>query len=185
MKLTDEQRRMVENNVKLVYSCLRNVGYVGNRQDVEQELMMELCKAAYRYDASKGTQFSTYAVSCIKSKIRTIKAKRGLWSATRQFKKGQEMYVGFEVTSLNRKIDGNDEELELMDIIPSTETPMEDQVLARIEIDRFAESLTGNDKTIIEMRMQGYTYQEIADKIGISETHACRRVKKLVQKLNS
>lgn len=184
MRLTDEQRRMVEDNVKLVYRCLNEAGYVGNRQDAEQELMLALCAAAYNYDSSRG-KFSTYAVSCIKSKIKTLKAKADLWSPTRQFKKGTRMFVGFKPCSLNAKIEGNDEELELMDVIPSTETPVEEQVIESIDVQAFLAEIDPRDKQILEMRAQGYTYQEIGDAIGISQPHVCRRVKKLVEKLNS
>lgn len=182
--LTDEQRHMVENNVNLVYKCLNSAGYVSSRSDAEQELMLELCAAARNYDSSKG-KFSTYAVACIKHRIKELKAKGDLWGATRQFKKGEQMYVGFKVTSLNRKMEGNDEELEQIDIIPSTEISVEDAVLSNLTFGQFMAQLSDKDRRILEMRLEGYTYQEIADYIGISEAHACRRVKQLVKKLNS
>lgn len=185
MKLTNEQRLMVEDNMRLVYWVIREAGYVGDKQDAEQELMWELCKAAYRFDPTKGTKFSTYAMSCLKSKMKTLKAKRGLWSPMRQHKKGKPIFVGFEVTSLNRKVETPNDVVELMDVIPSGEISMEEMAIDRIDLERFIEALQRKDRRIIEMRMQGYTYREIANEIGDSEAYVCRRVKKLVEKLNS
>lgn len=188
MKLTDEQRSMVEENIRLVYDRLNKAGYVGNRQDAEQECMLALCVAACNYDASR-SKFSTYAVSCIDAKIRTLKAKGDLWSPTRQFKKEADgkvknTYVGFKAISLNQKIEGNDEEVELMDIIPSAEEPLEDKVIRGLDFQSVLSKLSEMDRRILQLRMDGYTYNKIAEIIGISQPHACRRVKKILEKLN-
>lgn len=188
MKLTDEQRRRVEENVRLVYDRLNKAGYVGSRQDAEQECFLALCIAACNYDESR-SKFSTYAVSCIDAKIRTLKAKEDLWSPTRQFKKDKNgkvknTYVGFKAISLNQKIEGNDEDVELMDIIPSAEEPLEDKVIRSIDLQSAMDTLSETDRRILQLRMDGYTYGKIAEIIGISQPHACRRVKKIVEKLN-
>lgn len=61
--LTDEQRKLVEDNVGLVYSEAHKRGVVS--EDLIQEGMMGLMNAARYYSPDFGVKFSTYAGSYI------------------------------------------------------------------------------------------------------------------------
>lgn len=183
MRLTEEQKRLVEDNIKIVYSCLKSAGYTDSPKDLEQEAMLALCIAAINYDDSKG-QFSTYAFACVSAKIRTVCAKSGLWSATRKFGKGK-MYEGFRVDSLNRQIPGNDDEVELIEVIPSVSPTPEDIVIAKFQLSSMLAKLSDTDKSIVLLRLQGYTFREIAKKVGFTATHVCRRFNKFVENIKS
>ncbi len=64
MQLTEEQKQMVEDNIKLVYFVI-NKHWQGQPQDIKNELFQEGCialiNAVKRYDSDVG-KFSTFAV---------------------------------------------------------------------------------------------------------------------------
>jgi RNA polymerase sigma factor (sigma-70 family) len=67
MQLTEEQKQMVEDNIKLVYFVI-NKHWQGQPQDIKNELFQEGCialiNAVKRYDGNVG-KFSTFAVRSI------------------------------------------------------------------------------------------------------------------------
>ena len=67
MQLTEEQRQMVENNIKLVHFVINKYWHTQS-QDMKDELFQEGCvaliNAVKRYDESVG-KFSTFAVKSI------------------------------------------------------------------------------------------------------------------------
>ena len=86
--LTDDQRLMAQENVKLVYTFMNQhrvpIGW--DAADFEGELMRSLCRAVQSYDASIGA-FSTYAFRCFeRQRIRMYRhwyAKMRLRSKTK------------------------------------------------------------------------------------------------------
>lgn len=63
-KLTDEQQKLVSDNLGLAYQCAGKWPIRGlDTDDNQGEALFCLCRAASRFDASKGFAFSTYAVS--------------------------------------------------------------------------------------------------------------------------
>ena len=61
--LTDEQRKLVEDNIRLVYQQVHKRGIVN--EDLVQEGMLGLINAARFYSPEFGVKFSTYACSYI------------------------------------------------------------------------------------------------------------------------
>lgn len=62
-RLSDEQRKIVEDNVRLVYKVAANMGV--HDEDLIQEGMLALVNAARFYSPEFGCKFSTYAGSYI------------------------------------------------------------------------------------------------------------------------
>ena len=67
LKLNDEQKRLVEDNVRLVEHMAKLTGY--NEDDNIQWGYYGLCQAAARYNPSKGYKFTTYACNYIRGWI--------------------------------------------------------------------------------------------------------------------
>lgn len=70
MKLTDEQKLLVENNTGLVVYIVdtyfkRNFFYI-DRQELIDEGLYWLCKCTLSYDSSRGVKYSTFVCICIK-----------------------------------------------------------------------------------------------------------------------
>jgi RNA polymerase sigma factor (sigma-70 family) len=74
--MPNEQQRtltpdeLFEQNQGLVYSYLKkNPTYIDSfeYEDLAQECMMALWKACEKFDSSKGIQFNTYALTCIRN----------------------------------------------------------------------------------------------------------------------
>ena len=72
MKLTDEQRMLVESNLNLVHHVIhkkcRNIGR-NEYEDIYQTGVIGLCKAVEKFDPTKGFAFSTFAARCITNEI--------------------------------------------------------------------------------------------------------------------
>ena len=76
--LTDEQQKLVEANHNLIYFLLKTYKWtIDKYYDIAA---IGLCKAAQRYDESRGVNFSTYAMRVMYNEvikeIRKEKAKK-------------------------------------------------------------------------------------------------------------
>ena len=57
---------------------------------------------------------------------------------------------------------------------------LEGDITAKVDVERFMATLSEKDRQILELRVEGFTYQEIADKVGY-KTHSA--VKKRIDKI--
>lgn len=69
-----------------------------------------------------------------------------------------------------------DDEFEIEDPISS----FEDEVVENVDVERFLSKLDEKDKQILQLRQDGYTYKEIAEKVGF-KTHSAvgKRINKI------
>lgn len=80
--MTEEQRKLVEDNIKLAYMVGSRYG---GSEDTYQEAMVGLCKAAMTYNPELGA-FSSYAVPTIEHQLQTqhrLSHTKGRWSPQR------------------------------------------------------------------------------------------------------
>ena len=64
--------------------------------------------------------------------------------------------------------------------MPDTSTDVELDVTAKVQIDDFLATLTDKDKQILQMRMEGNTLEEIADKLGYqNHSGVLKRIRKI------
>ena len=72
-QLTDEQRQLVVDNIKLVYSEWNKLHHIPLMLSWKDDFISEgywgLCWAAYRFDPEKGFAFSTFACNCIRKRF--------------------------------------------------------------------------------------------------------------------
>lgn len=64
--------------------------------------------------------------------------------------------------------------------IEDPRSEFEQKVVSKVQMEQFKEGLKDRDKIILQMRFEGYTYQEIADKVGFKTPSA---VKKHIDKI--
>lgn len=122
-KLNEDQRKMVEENLKLVpFTVSRFIG----KSKLEMEDIMSLgyiglCRAAISYTPGRGN-FSTYAVRSIRNSI------------LREFQndKCKCRHTDMEVISLNQTVPGIENSSELFEVIMDRRVDVETEVIDRI-----------------------------------------------------
>ena len=67
--------------------------------------------------------------------------------------------------------------------VPDPLSSFEDEIIEKVDVDRFLRTLDDKDKQILLMRAEGYTLQEMSDKLGF-KTHSAvlKRINKLGRK---
>lgn len=168
---------LVLNNVNLIYLVLKRHKMYEVLDDYFDVGMIGLVNAAKTYSEDSGFAFSTYAVKCIENEIRKIKRKEFA------LKRG----AGQATISLDTKINSKDDNIELLDIIPS-EFNLEGQVIQNDLCERLhkeIDNLPERNKFIIcsIFELKNYeklTQQELAKQLNVSQTQICRIVKKTI-----
>jgi RNA polymerase sporulation-specific sigma factor len=155
--------------VYYIYERLGKTDFVKrNKDDLVSEGTIGLLKAVKTYNADR-SKFSTYASMCIRNQMLML---------IRREKKHKNV-LSLEAPA-GRDAEGH--ELRLMDIIPD-EGQGEAQIFAEIEARETLEAVLavadGRDKRIVELRIDGKTQAEIADKLGIGGSYVSRLLKEL------
>ena len=152
--------KLVEDNINLVYFLINKYypSFRGN-EDVEQEGMIGLCKAAKTFDDSKGTQFSTYATMCVLNQIREF------------FRVNMKHNGVLSSDSMFKDDDGN--EKAFIDTVVGDE----DISVDKIQFDQFYNTLDDSEKELVQL-LSKYTQGEIGKLYGLAHnTISCRKRK--------
>ena len=166
MKLTDEQKKLVEENHSLIYWFAKK--YHVPIEEYYDVLAQGLCMAAYHYDPSK-CSFSTYAYLCMNT----------------------EMHVEYRKTLRKSEIpQGNifhyENAWQLSDLIPTNEKT-ENKVIDRISYENLIsllnDILNDKDKEVLNYILNGLTMREIAKIEGTSHQAIHNRMKKIREKV--
>ncbi len=153
-----------------------------DKEDLIQEGMIGLFKAIRDFDEKRPASFRGFAELCIKRQIITA-----VKTATRQKHMPLNSYV-----SLNNPVYDNESEGFLEDVIPGgAETDPEHLFILRENAeflnDKMEEVLSGLEKSVLALYLEGKSYQEISkvlDKPTKSIDNALQRVKKKMEKFN-
>lgn len=125
-ELTEDQRKLAEENVKLVpFALNRFFGYeLAKDEDMQSIGNIGLCIAAATYDPSRKASFSTYAVTCIANEIRKHF----------QLAHKKSRYDEVPPISLNIVVRSNydDDPQELMKLIPDERVNVENDALNHV-----------------------------------------------------
>lgn len=164
--LSDEQRKLVEDNMNLVFYVIHRYNLSLNEQDLG---FIGLCKAANTFDASKGLKFSTYAVRVIINEI-----LYGL----RSEKKYQDNTI-----PINTKVyPTEDASITIEDTV---EDPLSiDGIMTLSELNKnvleFISNLSEEDKIVyLGVIFYNKTQKEISRKLNLSQACISRRLNKL------
>jgi len=159
--LSDEAKDLCVKNIGLVYwyeNILIKSRLITTRDEIKSLLFYRLCLAADRFDPSKGTKFSTYAVSSFKT---------GLQGFYRKREKEFLIFVkSLEVYNIKSPISLSEEQFRskefLLEIISNC-TPLEQK--------------------IILYRVKGLTYRAIGRKINRTHQRVGQILKKIEDRL--
>lgn len=152
-----------------------------DREDIVQEGMIGLYKAIRDYDKGKLSSFKAFAELCITRQIITA-----IKTATRQKHTPLNSYV-----SLDKPIFDEDSDRTLIDVIAGSTSFDPEELLVNQEKlgdmeDKLSELLSGFEKQVLHLYLDGCSYQEISAKLSRhvkSIDNALQRVKKKLELL--
>lgn len=177
MKLTDEQRKLAEDNHKLIEKYLYDHRATMAYDDWYDVLAVGLCKAARAYNPERGA-FSTLAYKCFSTEIAFV--RKNTRPGRQKF---YENLIYFDACV--------DEEGEYFgDYLENqalTRYSVENKVLSEYVLAEYLRDkrTSGQVRKILDLSSQGYTQQEIADMIGCTRANISRVKKEFECYLNS
>ena len=152
--LFDRYKNLVRKKAKSMYIA------GGDNDDLIQEGMIGLYKAARGYDESRGTSFASFASLCIDRQIMTA-----ITASNREKNVPLNNYVSFETHAYN---DDNENVYKLAEVI----TPDYDQYPEFIFIDKeyartfeenLVDQLSSLERQVLDYHMEGKDYHQIAE----------------------
>ena len=170
--MTDEERRLVEENQKLVYFTLRKIIWDAPAAEWEEYVqlgMMGLCYAAMAWRPEKGA-FATLASRCIEMEVR--KYVRYQRQACRDKRK--------EAFSLDAVMIDHDN-ITFGEVLMADDTMEEklDVLFAREALTR----LKGRDKQMMDLMLEGKTQTQIGDALGLSQSYVARCLQRITRQI--
>jgi hypothetical protein len=83
----------------------------------------------------------------------------------------------------NRSDNQDDSIIQLSDYVSDSTAQYEDSICSKIDVEKFYQNLIPLDRQLLELRVKGYTYQEIAEKTGF-KTHSAifKRINRITEK---
>lgn len=144
--------------------------------DFSQEAAIGFLNAVRTYDASKGAEFRTYAEICVENVL--ISAVRA--------------YVSHKNQPLNDHREFVDSELAGRVIfygLPESPVDPEGHIFESESVGRLTEAisskLTDLEKAVVNMRIRGFSYEETADRLGISVKSVDNAIQRVRKKMKS
>ena len=168
IQITDEARRLIEENHNLIYSLLYKY-----HLDVEEWYDLAaigLCKAANTYNNGK-SGFSTYAYKCMYTTIMMEKRKE---NAMRTIPQNQIVYYENQVSE-EAKANETSTFLNYM----TRQQDVENETKSTLSLENIKNELVGNKRKVFVLLKEGYTQSEISKIIGISK----QRISKIKQEI--
>ena len=168
--LTDEQRKLVEDNIRLTYEFVHRKGFTYGYEfeDAVQIALLGLIRAARTFKENK-SKFSSYAFLAMQSQFNM---------EYRKIKRQKES--GIINISLSEPIIKN-EELYVEDIIVERQDSIEN-IETMIAIKNIYEKLNDKEKQVIDMvfyaKEKEASQKNIAKKLGVSQSFVSRTLKK-------
>lgn len=172
MKLNDEQRKLVEDNIGLVYHTIKLVNGNIHNIDLIEIGYIELCNAALLYNNQKGS-FSNFAVTVIKSGL------------TKEFELNcrNKRKTNYHCLSLNVPYNDKNEE-DYIDILPDHRNNIEEfieinslnHIYSRL-LERYKNDKRALD--IFDLLSQGYNQTEIAKILGVNVSAINEKLRKI------
>ena len=164
----DAYKELVENYRNMIYSIinkfsLRHQHIKLSKEDLFQEACISLLEACKTFDSSKNTKFSTFAYRVIYCHL------------------AREVCKIIKVIQNEVCFYDNDENFNTIYFVRDNEFTYSAQY-ARSNFFESIDFLSFEDKTILQMRIDNYSYKEIADKLNITTKRVDNRLNKLRKK---
>lgn len=163
LNLTDEQRKLVEDNHNLIYFYM-NFKKV-DPDESYHDLAMGLCKAARTYNPKKGA-FSTYAMKCMENDLLTTKIRSNCKKRI-----PQDKIVHYENT------------WDIVDLYPKSERiehKVIDNIIYNEKVDLICKQINNKkDKEVLMLLLKGYNMSDIAKIKNVSKQSIHVRIKRI------
>ncbi|MHB1452500.1 MAG: sigma-70 family RNA polymerase sigma factor [Saccharofermentanales bacterium] len=134
----------------------------GDYDDVIQEGMIGLFKAVREYNPDKKVAFSSFAVYCVLSQIT---------DAVRTASRAKHSALNLSISIQGLSLDEEEDPYNLLDVfIDLSKSDPEKLLISKEEqnsLNEFMDTeLTGNEKDALKLFIEGYSYADIADRLG-------------------
>lgn len=172
-KLYLEHEKMLR---KIAYKY-KNIGYIYgyDLDDLMSIQHIAFMKAAKNYDKSKGVKFITYL---------TIAAEREIQTEFNIIKDTEKRKANMNTFSINTTVqmENNEKEIQLKEL--TIENPYK-EIEFRDFIEKIVDmtSTKSDTKTIVEMRINGYSFGEIGKVLNINEKTVTTRYNRAIKRL--
>ena len=155
MKLTDEQRQLINDNHNLIYAILNERKLkIDDWYDVAA---LGMCDAALHWDSSREIPFHCYAGTCIKMRL-----NNEMEHMNRQKRSGQRSLLYYNAWEGTEKSDEK-----FIDNLISYQS-VEDEVIGKLTYEDIASNLNNKKSNIFRLLIEGYKLREIGAMLGIS-----------------
>ena len=182
-KLTDEQKKLVNDNLNLVHFVIHKLcpfcdPGTYEYEDISAQGYLDLCKAAKTYDNNKNVKFVTYAYTCIKFGILNYFNRKTGWSFHIRKNSNFEHIPYFSLNKIVCEGDKNNRYHELCEIVPDKDNVFDFTESYICILEAFKKAHKKYGEKIFELCMQGYNQIEISNIIGITQTTVSRIIAK-------
>jgi RNA polymerase sigma factor, sigma-70 family len=163
---------LINSMVYKYYRIVKESGYPADEDDLRQEAVIALYKAAMTYESENGkVTFGLYAKICIRNKLTSILRKAEKSSETNIYE--SESFLKYDT----------DEKL------PELELDPEELFIAQESykdlLDQISKILTYYEKRVFDMYVDGKTYREIALLLDRSEKSVDNAIYRIKAKLRN
>jgi RNA polymerase sporulation-specific sigma factor len=180
------RNRLVEKHVGLVHAvALRFRPSLGlDYEDLVQEGMLALIRAAELFDPKQGTEFTTYATTTIRHRlIKTVSRSKLIHIP--ESAEVAELPIAQEPLSLDLPI-GDETDTRLGDTVEDGQAEDEEAIVRRIHLRELLSCLPTNLRRVLELR---YSYQltqvEVAHLLGVNQMMVSRQEMKALAALRA
>lgn len=154
--MTNEQKKLVEDNHKLIFSFLKK--YKLPEEEFYGLASIGLCKAAIDFEPGI-SEFSTYAYKCMFNECTHELRRLNL----------QKTVPEKEIVYYNTAVSTDEQDcVEILDFLKSKEN-VEKSAMIRFLIEDLMSRLSERDRIIIEMLALGYGTKDIRKAVGCSK----------------
>ena len=178
MKLTKEQAKIAENNIRLAgYMAQKWIKKGVHNIDVDEIFSLfsfALCKAAASFDPNRGAKFATYAARCMENELKMEFRRKDRGGG-----ENSEVALGMIIVS-----DEDGGELELQEVLRNKSHLEYDRVIDVMYTKEALKILSDRDLEILKSKyFFDETQREIAERLDISQSYVSRIEKKILRRL--
>ncbi len=173
-----EHEKLVYFMINKMFKSQSNLEYTASsrgfqKEDIYQVGMIGLWKAVKTFNESKGRKFSTYATRCIRNEIHNeIIIKRYMNDTPMDLDEHSRVKL-----TIAKDID----DVKVKKYERSTK--FDSDVVHKLLFKKHINKLSDKELTIVDMKMKGYTQDEIAEKFGCSRQNIGVMSKKMKEKM--
>lgn len=158
-KLNDEQRKLVEDNHKLIYSFMQKKKLFSD--DWYSILAIGLCKAALNYNNELGNKFSTYAYATMENEVRLELVKS---QTQKRNSEHSVLYYNDNIRS------GNTERITLLDTIHDRHIDIENDAIFITDMTNAMNKIKSDKRRfIVKLLSYGYSRKDVSQILGCSQ----------------